>query len=864
MANKSSNRSARFANTLILLVALVAAIVLLNVLSVYLFGRMDLTENHVNSLSPQSVVVLQSLTGQEGATPLEVRVYISNNLPDSIKGNYGQDQNLRGVDQKFRDKLEEFQTFSDGRMEIVQVTEDIEKQAELAGVAPFVSEEATVIEGKLEMTRYVLGATLHWEGEVEVYAQATDPNFFEFELTKRLIRLKDRVENGRKIQHLTRTADDLWDALKACDDEVHAFEVKEEEKQEITGIEGLLKPIENMEEEAEALVKNKDRIIEQCKRVKELYDSRGLPQEGQNKRFDAFLKSDGGEGRLGAVAGYVKTMTKFEDLLSAEKPDIQQVIQIKNLLTALRKDAEEYRKLLKKSPGQRRIGFVCGHGEFCPFPAQKPVIDPKIAQMMGQNNPIHQRFIQMALGVQDQVNQVLMSIGNSLFRERDFDVMRVDANKTIRDDVAALVIFGAREKLADRERYEIDQYLMRGGTVLVFAQNFDVDLASFSEADVKEMGPFNPNPKISNDHYEIRKTDSNIDDVLAPYGVQLNQDLVMDAMNNSKVTLPHSVRRGQMVIRGTKDFAYPMLVYAKDFDRENAMVRTLPGLTLPFASSLEYKAVDGQTVEVSELIKTAEGSVAVMDPTSLPIKGEGDSAENIKLLPPELTEQIESLEGNGPHTLGLMLSGKFVSAFKGKDAPEKPPAPAPDPENPEPPKEEKEPPRLDEGEGRLLVLGSALGLPPLTLETVFKDVTLQNIQQGEVMIPQVRFENWKVKVNQLRRAFGETIPALFNMLDWAVQRSALAEIRAKNNAFRPIETISEDNQKLVTYSAVAGLPLLFILFGLGYWQVRLARRRGMKAGVAAARPGPPAKPKVEARPEPQPEPQPEPEEEDKE
>lgn len=836
MAKKTSNKSARFANMLVLLIALLAAIVLVNVASVYLFGRMDLTENHVNSLSPESVEVLQSLTGQEGSTPLEVRVYISNNLPDSIKGDYGQEFIIRGVDQKFRDKLDEFETFAGSRMEIVAVTEDIEKQAESAGVMPFVSEEATVVEGKLEMTRYVLGATIHWEGEVEVYEKAIDPNFFEFEITKRLIRLKDRVENGRKIQHLTRTADDLWDALKTCDDEIHAFEVKEEDKQEISGIEGLLKPIENMEEEAQALVKNKDRIAEQCGRVKTLYDSRGIPQEGQNKRFDSFLKGDGGEGRIGAVAGYVKTVGQFEEVLATEKPDIQKVIQIKNLLTALRNDAEENRKLLKRSPGQRRIGFVCGHGEFCPFPSEKPVIDPKIAQMMGQNNPIHQRFIQMALGVQDQVNQVLMSIGQSLFRERDFDVIRVDANKTIRDDVAALVIFGPGDKLADRERYEIDQYLLRGGTVLVFARNFEVDLASFSEEDVKEMGPFNPNPKISNDYYAIRKTESNVDDVLAAYGVQLNQDLVVDALNNNKVTLPHSVRRGNMVIRGTKDFAYPMLVYAKDFDRTNVMVRTLPGLTLPFSSSLEYKAVEGQEVEVSELVKTAAGSVALMDPTSLPVKGEGETAEKIKLLPPELTAQVESLQANGPHTVALMVTGKFVSAFAGKDAPEKPPAPAPDPQNPEPPKEEKEPPRLDAGNGRLLVVGSALGLPPLTLQGVFKDVTLQNIQQGEVLIPQVRFENWKVKVNQFRRAFGETIPALFNMLDWAVQRSALAEIRAKNNAFRPIEQITEDNQKMVAYGAMAGLPLLFILFGLGYWQVRLARRRGIGAGVAAARP----------------------------
>ena len=194
-------------------------------------------------------------------------------------------------------------------------------------------------------------------------------------------------------------------------------------------------------------------------------------------------------------------------------------------------------------------------------------------------------------------------------------------------------------------------------------------------------------------------------------------------------------------------------------------------------------------------------------------------------------EQAKALEPNGPHTLGLMVTGTFPSAFAGKEEPAKPPEEPPKEGEPEK-KEEKVPDRLASGSGRILVLGSALGLPSLTLEGVFRDVNIQSITQGEVMVPQVRFENWKVKVNQFRRAFGETIPALFNVLDWAVQRSALAEIRGKSNLFRSLSHIAEDKQKLVSYGAVAGLPFLFLLFGVGYWQLRLVRRRKLsrKAG----------------------------------
>jgi hypothetical protein len=296
-----------------------------------------------------------------------------------------------------------------------------------------------------------------------------------------------------------------------------------------------------------------------------------------------------------------------------------------------------------------------------------------------------------------------------------------------------------------------------------------------------------------------------------------------------------------------------MLVQAKEFDRANVIVRNLPVLTLPFASSLEYEAKEGNEVEVSKLVQSDPLSVAVMDPASLAVAKEGEAAgQGVKLLPPELMEQTKSLAANGPHTLALSVTGKLTSAFKGKEAPPKPPEEEkPDeegmPPRPKKDKKEREEERLETGSGRIVVVGSGLGIAPLTLQGVFKDVGVQEITQGEIMIPQVRLENWKIKLNQVRRVFGETIPAMFNIFDWAVQRAALAEIRAKNNAYRPIEKMEEGDQKLVTYGAIGGLPILFILFGLGYWQVRVARsrslsRRGQAASRRASPPPPPSAP----------------------
>jgi hypothetical protein len=830
--NKTMSRGVRFANTLVLLLALLVGIGLVNLISTYTFGRADLTENQVNSLSPQSVEVLQSMVGTEGGSPLEVRLFISKTLPDTVKGDWGQDMLIRGVDQKFRDKIEEFRSQGGGRVQVVEITDDVEKKAEEAGVEPFVAEEGTVKEGKFEMTRYVIGATLHWEGEVEVLGKALDPNFFEFELTKRLIRLKDRVDHVRKIEHLIAASDAISAALKECTDELTAFEVKPDEKQETSGIEGLLAPIENMEEEAAALAKNRETILQRCSKVRDELATRGTPLAGQHHRFDAILRGTGPKEQVGGMEGFVKVLDEFAKALSADPPNVQQIVELKKLLLALRDDADAFKDMLKKAPGQRKIGFVCGHGEFCPFPSDKPVIDPKIAGMMGQQNPIHQRFLEVALQLQQQVNQILAGISNGLFTDKDFDVEQVDASQTIGEDISALVIWGPRAKYTPRELYEIDQFVMRGGTLLVLADNFDISLSSFSEEAVKAMGPFNPNPNITNDFNALTAVENNLDELLAPYGIEINRDLVVDPLNNAKVTLPHSVRKGRMVLKGTKDFDFPLLVFAREFDRSNLVVRSLPGLTMPFVSSMKFAAPEGTELVASEFIKTGPEAISILEPATLPVV---EGGEKLKLLPPDLMEQAKALAPNGPHTLAVMATGKFVSAFKGKDEPPEVKKDEPEEEGMPKKKDEKKPDRLNEGTGRILVVGCGLGIPPLTLETVFKDVSIQQITQGEILVPQVRLENWKIKLNQLRAAYGETIPAMFNMLDWAVQRAALAEIRAKNYAFRPLERTEEGTQKIISYAAIGGLPLLFILFGVAWWQLRVMQRRSLARRFKAAR-----------------------------
>jgi gliding-associated putative ABC transporter substrate-binding component GldG len=84
---------------------------------------------------------------------------------------------------------------------------------------------------------------------------------------------------------------------------------------------------------------------------------------------------------------------------------------------------------------------------------------------------------------------------------------------------------------------------------------------------------------------------------------------------------------------------------------------------------------------------------------------------------------------------------------------------------------------------------------------------------------------------QLARYFpfyGGGAQMLFNGISWTMEDEALTPVRTKTVAARPIDVGSDG--KVVTIKAIniAGVPLLFIGFGIVRWRVRRARRQGQK------------------------------------
>ena len=69
---------------------------------------------------------------------------------------------------------------------------------------------------------------------------------------------------------------------------------------------------------------------------------------------------------------------------------------------------------------------------------------------------------------------------------------------------------------------------------------------------------------------------------------------------------------------------------------------------------------------------------------------------------------------------------------------------------------------------------------------------------------------------------------LFNAISWTMEDEALTPVRSKTVAARPIEVASDGTVVAVKAVNIAGVPLLFIGFGIARWRIRRARRQGQK------------------------------------
>jgi len=164
-----------------------ASLILLNIVSVRLFGRLDVTERGLFTLSDASRNLMQSLDDR-----LTIKVYFTEDLPAPYNNNR----------RALLDQLNEYKAYSRGNLlfEFIDPSgEKGEQEAQQQGIAPV--QVQVVKEDKFEVKRAYMGLVFLYEDKKEVIPVIQNTSTLEYDLSSTIKQLTSRTK--KKIGFLT-------------------------------------------------------------------------------------------------------------------------------------------------------------------------------------------------------------------------------------------------------------------------------------------------------------------------------------------------------------------------------------------------------------------------------------------------------------------------------------------------------------------------------------------------------------------------------------------------------------------------------------------------------------------------------------
>src|SRR5512139_95867 len=222
---------------------------------------------------------------------------------------------------------------------------------------------------------------------------------------------------------------------------------------------------------------------------------------------------------------------------------------------------------------------------------------------------------------------------------QDYSVRSIDLQSgQVPPDVNTLVVV-APQNMTDKERYAIDQYLMRGGSVIVGAGNYRI-----AQSPTGGLG--------------LEPLQNGLNEMLASYGVQISPTLVMDPQNEP---FPVQVARnvGGMMVQEIQAINFPFFpdIRSDAMDRSQPIVSQLPAVTMNFASPVTLDETKNANRATSVLLRSSPNAWLSTNTQIEP---------NFQLYP-GVGYPTEGQPASYP--LAVSVQGVFDSYFKGKPSP---------------------------------------------------------------------------------------------------------------------------------------------------------------------------------------------------
>ena len=243
---------------------------------------------------------------------------------------------------------------------------------------------------------------------------------------------------------------------------------------------------------------------------------------------------------------------------------------------------------------RKRVGLVLGHGE------------PDSLQLAGFTNLVLSKYDLFRVNLPEKKEEL---VGYDL-----------------------LVIAKPTSAFAEREKYLLDQYLMKGGRLMFFLDALRVNMDS-AAGDGTVAIPYQ----------------TNLADMLFKYGVRINQDYVAD-LNCGNFPIVAGNVGNQPQIRMLPWPYFPVISNYGD----HAAVKNLDAVMVRFGSTIDTVKATG--IKKTPLLLTSDYSKVMGTPVQV-------SFNDLR------SELLPDKFQTGPQSLGYMLEGRFTSLYKNRFPP---------------------------------------------------------------------------------------------------------------------------------------------------------------------------------------------------
>lgn len=296
-------------------------------------------------------------------------------------------------------------------------------------------------------------------------------------------------------------------------------------------------------------------------------------------------KGDTGTGALGLVLEYNEEFRLLP--LKMARSFFGNVI---SGLDSLEDDIESSLKSLVSRPDE--IGYVTGHRE---------------------------------LDYTDSQSQGSAAVLNSIISDRySFHDINLKEDE-IPSGIKTVVINGAKDKFEDSELYKLDQFLLKGGSLVIFDDQFE-EVMPQGQMAYYQMPQYN-------------KIDNGLDKLLSKYGISLGADYVMDEncyINQNQRT-------------GSTPLYFAPILQKPNMDRKSPITRNLGYVIMLQNSSVDVsEAQENKDEKVTVLAKSSKNSWLMKDSVSAI---------------PQMIRKPSDKSVMKSENLAVLIEGRFESAF---------------------------------------------------------------------------------------------------------------------------------------------------------------------------------------------------------